>query len=67
MIGNPIPWGTRGWVILEEGKLNPHTLQLDVTHYLVVNPAGQTVPGEFTLEAAKHYISEQETKDFKNE
>lgn len=67
MIGNPIPWGKHGWVILEEGDLNPRTLQLDVSHYLVVTPAGQTVPGTFTLEEAKHYIFQHEVKNIKNE
>lgn len=66
MIGNPVPWGKHGWVILEEGKLNPQTLQLDVSHYLVVTPAGETVSGTFTLEAARHYISEREAKNSKN-
>jgi hypothetical protein len=67
MIGNPIPWGTCGWVILEEGKLNPVTLQLDVTHYLVVQPSGDAVSGIFTLAEAKNYISALETKDSKKE
>ena len=67
MIGNPIPWGTKGWVILEEGNLNPQTLQLDVTHYLVAMPSGQTVSGIFTLVDAKKFIQEAESKDLKNE
>jgi len=67
MIGNPIPWGNQGWVILEEGKLNPKTLQLDVSHYLVVTPAGSTVSGTFTLDAAKQYILEQQIKLSENE
>ena len=67
MIGNPIPWGTKGWVILEEGQLNPQTLHLDVSHYLVAMPSGNTVPGTFTLTEAKHYILEQEAKASKNE
>lgn len=67
MIGNPIPWGTLGWVILEEGNLNPATLQLDVTHYLVVQPSGEPVSGIFTLAEAKHYILEAEAKASKNE
>ncbi len=67
MIGNPIPWGRQGWVILEEGNLNPQTLQLDVTHYLVAMPSGQTVSGSFTLPEAQAYISDQESKASKNE
>ncbi len=67
MIGNPIPWGAQGWVMLEEGNLNPRTLQLDVSHYLVVQPSGTTVSGTFTLEEAKKYISEHEAKASKNE
>lgn len=67
MIGNPIPWGNGGWVILEEGNLNPQTLQLDVIHYLVAMPSGQTVEGTFTLDQAKAYILEQERKVQKKE
>ena len=67
MIGNPIPWGTKGWVILEEGNLNPQTLQLDVSHYLVAMPSGQTVAGTFSLQEAKNFISDQESKVLKNE
>lgn len=67
MIGNPIPWGSRGWVILEEGNLNPQTFQLDVVHYLVAMPSGQTVEGTFTLDQAKAYILDQEHKGQKKE
>ena len=67
MIGNPIPWGTKGWVILEEGNLNPSTLQLDVSHYLVAKPSGETVSGTFTLAEAQKFILEQEAKDSRNE
>lgn len=67
MIGNPIPWGKQGWVILEEGNLNPRTLQLDVSHYLVVTPSGVTVSGTFTLDEAKHYILAQQIKHSENE
>lgn len=67
MIGNPIPWGKHGWVILEEGSLNPSTLQLDVAHYLVVKPSGEAVSGTFTLSEAQHYILEAEAKASKNE
>ena len=67
MIGNPIPWGTKGWVILEEGNLNPQTLQLDVSHYLVAMPSGQTVSGTFTLAEAKKFIQDEESKASKNE
>lgn len=67
MIGNPIPWGSGGWVILEEGDLNPRTLQLDVRHYLVARPSGDTVEGTFTLEQAKAYILAHERKGLQKE
>ena len=67
MIGNPIPWGSKGWVILEEGRLNPQSMQLDVTHYLVIRPDGTQIEGVFNLEAAKEYILLQEPKAPENE
>ena len=67
MIGNGYPWGTRGWVILEEGSINPSTLKLDVDHYLVVRPSGERVSGPFTFEEAKFHIETEESKLPKNE
>lgn len=67
MIGNSMAWGNQGWVILEEGNINPQTLALDVAHYLVVSPAGNPVPGTFSLEEAKAWIETREPKASKNE
>ena len=67
MIGNGYPWGSSGWVILEEGNLNPQTMQLDVSHYLVVKPSGETVSGTFTFADAKIYIEDAESKLLKKE
>ena len=62
MIGNGHPYGSKGYVILEEGEINPTTLQLDVRHYLVVQPNGEQVSGSFSFEEAQKYIDEQESK-----
>ena len=52
MIGNGYPHGKTGYVILEEGEINPSTLQLDVRHYLVIKPNGEQVSGNFSFEHA---------------
>ena len=63
MIGNGNPYGTTGYVILEEGEINPATLQLDVRHYLVVKPNGEQVSGNFSFSEAQQFIQEQESKN----
>jgi len=63
MIGNGYPHGRTGFVILEEGEINPSTLQLDVRHYLVVQPNGEQVSGSFSFQEAQKFIQEQESKD----
>ena len=62
MIGNGFPFGSRGYVILEEGDINPKTLQLDVRHYLVVKPNGEQESGSFSFQQAQDYIRNQELK-----
>ncbi len=62
MIGNGYPHGRTGYVILEEGEINPSTLQLDVSHYLVVKPNGEQVSGNFSFPEAQKYIEDQESK-----
>ncbi|MEE2731565.1 MAG: hypothetical protein VYA55_12155 [Pseudomonadota bacterium] len=62
MIGNGFPYGRTGYVILEEGEINPSTLQLDVRHYLVVRPNGEQVSGNFSFPEAQQFIQEEESK-----
>ena len=63
MIGNGYPHGKTGFVILEEGEINPSTLQLDVRHYLVVKPNGEQVSGSFSFAEAQQFIEDQESKN----
>lgn len=63
MIGNGYPHGKTGYVILEEGEINPSTLQLDVRHYLVIKPNGEQVSGNFSFAEAQQFIQEQESKN----
>jgi len=63
MIGNGYPCGNKGYVILEEGEINPSTLQLDVRHYLVVKPNGEQVSGNFSFAEAEQFVREQEAKN----
>ena len=63
MIGNGYPYGNTGYVILEEGEINPSTLQLDVRHYLVVQPNGEQVSGNFSFVEAQQFIRERESKN----
>ena len=62
MIGNGHPYGKTGYVILEEGQINPQTWQLDVAHYLVVKPNGDPVSGHFSFSEAQSYIDRVESK-----
>lgn len=62
MIGNGYPFGASGYVILEEGDINSSTLQLDVRHYLVVQPNGEQVSGSFSFEEAQNFIRDVESK-----
>ena len=66
MIGNGYPHGERGFVILEEGDIDPTTLQLKIRHYLVIQPNGEQVSGTFSLREAKAYIDATELKLKKN-
>ncbi len=63
MIGNGYPYGDTGFVILEEGEINPASLSLDVHHYLVVKPDGAQVSGCFSFVEAQDYIREFESKN----
>lgn len=67
MIGNGFPFGSTGYVILEEGDLDPASYQLVVRHYLVVKPSGETVSGKFTMLEAQNFIAQAELKISKNE
>lgn len=60
MIGNGEPWGNLGYVIVEEGDLDPVTFQLNVRHYLVVKPDGEPVSGTFSLREARDFIEQSE-------
>ncbi|KAF0805390.1 hypothetical protein A6D6_02345 [Alcanivorax xiamenensis] len=62
MIGNGFAWGRTGYTIMEEGELDPATWQLKISHYLVAEPSGHTVPGRFTLEQARAWIEERESE-----
>lgn len=61
MIGNAIAWGDQGYTILEAGELDPASLSLKVSHYLICDPSGKTLEGSFmTLEAARDAIENLE-------
>ena len=62
MIGNAIAWGKTGYSIIEEGELNRQTWALDVHHYLIAKPNGQSLPGKFTLGEAKARIEALEAE-----
>ena len=56
MIANGHPYGDKGYVILEEGEINPETYAFNVHHYLVVYPDGTQESGTFTMDEAKEKI-----------
>ena len=66
MIGNGHPHGELGYVIVEEGDIDPATLQLNIRHYLVVQPDGAQVSGTFSLSEARAYIEATELNLKKN-
>jgi len=51
MIGNRYSVGSQGYTILEEGRINRETLALDVEHYLVCRPNGDTLARTFASRA----------------
>lgn len=51
MIGNRYSAGEHGYTILEEGEINRQTLALDVRHYLVCLPNGDTLEQTFPSRA----------------
>ncbi|OUS32099.1 hypothetical protein A9Q99_01445 [Gammaproteobacteria bacterium 45_16_T64] len=56
MIANGFSYGGTGYVILEEGEIDPATYGFIVKHYLVSRPDGSTEPGAYSLEEAKAKI-----------
>jgi|GEM_PF-359292 len=66
MIGNGHPYGSTGYVIVEEGEINPTTYRLEIKNYLVIRPDGDQVSGAFSLSAAREYIDATELKLRKN-
>lgn len=52
MIGNAWPVGDTGWTVLEQGALDPQTLQLRVTGWLVADPHGNTGAAVYAARAA---------------
>ena len=61
MIGDRHAWGRSGYTVLEEGRIDPATLTLQVEQYLVCRPDGQALEQGFpSLEAARAAIDEIE-------
>ena len=58
MIANGYPYGGRGYVILEEGEINPDNYAFVVHHYLVSHPDGSQEEGAFTMDEAKARIDQ---------
>lgn len=57
MIGNAYSWRATGFVILEEGDIDPLTLTLKIFQYRVADKYGKPVAEGFsTLEEAGHFI-----------
>lgn len=57
MIGNAYPWRDSGFVILEEGEIDPLTLMLKIQQYRVTDKYGKPVADGFaTLEEAGHFV-----------
>ncbi len=52
MIANAFPYGTTGWSLLEQGEINPETLELDLQGYLIANPAGEALPDLYSWQQA---------------
>lgn len=57
MIGNAYPWRDSGFVILEEGEIDPLTLTLKIQQYRVADKYGKPVANGFaTLEEAGQFV-----------
>lgn len=57
MIGNAYPWRNTGFVILEEGEIDPLTLTLKIQQYRVADKYGKPVAEGFaTLEEAGQFV-----------
>lgn len=61
MIGNAYPWRDSGFVILEEGEIDPLTLTLKIQQYRVADKYGQPVAEGFSsVEQAGRFIDERQ-------
>lgn len=61
MIGNASRWGRQGYTVLEEGELNPRTMSLSVSHYLVCTPDGEALGERYpSMAAARAAIEARE-------
>lgn len=59
MIGNAYPWRNTGFVILEEGDIDPLTLSLKISQFRVTDKYGKPVAEGFcTLEEAGLFIDQ---------
>ncbi len=58
MIANGHPYGGKGYVILEEGEINPTNYGFVIHHYLVSHPDGSQEPGTYTMDEAKAKIDQ---------
>ncbi len=58
MIANGYPYGDQGYVILEEGEINPANYGFVIHHHLVSHPDGSQEPGTYTMDEAKVKIDQ---------
>ncbi len=58
MIANGYPYGDKGYVILEEGEINPESYGFVIHHYLVSHPDGSLESGTYTMDEAKAKIDQ---------
>lgn len=58
MIGNGHPVSDTGYVVLEDGELNPVTHTLDVQRYLLIKPNGDLEADFESLDAAFEYVQQ---------
>lgn len=47
MIANAIPYKDSGYTILEEGEISRTTYSFSLSHYLITDRQGETLPGKF--------------------
>lgn len=68
MIGNAYPWRNSGFVILEEGEIDPLTLTLKIHQYRVADKYGKAVADGFaSVEEAGRFIDARHAGSGDNE